>query len=140
MSTSTIPGAPTIGAYQIDDPSKPWSGLHNGSLDRHIAEWVRRIHAHGNATTDGTYRPANHFLIGVGAGHQDDNFAAAGTSHAAWFENDADGVFMDADREADKVERLQAKADASGHVDDHRAAIYQALRAAIAKAKTLKEM
>lgn len=60
-----------------------WSGMSPADE----AEFVAQITRHGNATTDNGYRPTNHFIVGVGVGHDDARFAETGSSMAAYYEN-----------------------------------------------------
>lgn len=124
--------APTIGSY---DENGQWSGMHSGDPDRHVAEWVRQVKERGHATTESGYRPAHHHTIGVGQGHQDDQFADAGTSHTAWVENEAYGPFLNPGNEARKLMAARVKAAKSGTEFDRNALLYQQFRLALARAK-----
>lgn len=124
---------PTVGCYHTPPGQTPgWGGSQSGDLDAQIAEWVRRIRTDGHATTDTGTRPVNHYIAGIGGGHQDDRFADVGVSQVAWAENDClNAPTLTAVRAA----QAAARAARDKTPDTVRAAVYAALRAAFAKAR-----
>lgn len=76
----------TIGRYIYDNQGRPgWGGISGGDP---VEEFVRTIQRYGHATVDEAgSRPTNHYIAGIGIGHQDDRFAEIGQSMAAYYEN-----------------------------------------------------
>lgn len=54
-----------------------------------VPEFLRALEVNGHAivTDSAHHRPSNHYIIGIGVGHDDAKFCESGTSHAAYLEN-----------------------------------------------------
>lgn len=63
------------------------TGISGGPEGSDIARAVQLLHDEGAVITKVGYPPANHYVIGVGIGHQDADFAERGDSMAAYYEN-----------------------------------------------------
>lgn len=68
-----------------------WSYAEDGGLSgispADPSHYVRDLDRRGHAITTVGSRPSNHHVIGVGMGHDDAEFAEAGRSMAAYYEN-----------------------------------------------------
>jgi hypothetical protein len=63
------------------------SGTSGGPEGSDVARAVQLLKDEGAVITKVGYPPANHYVIGVGVGHQDADFAERGDSMAAYYEN-----------------------------------------------------
>jgi hypothetical protein len=63
------------------------SGTSGGLEGSDIARAAQLLKDEGAVITTAGWRPANHYVIGVGIGHQDADFAERGDSMAAYYEN-----------------------------------------------------
>ena len=63
------------------------SGTSGGPEGSDITRAVRLLETEGSVITKVGYPSANHYVIGVGIGHNDADFADQGRSMAAWYEN-----------------------------------------------------
>lgn len=62
-----------------------FGGISPGN-EREFVDSIKR-HGHAIVTDSRHYRPSNHYIAGVGVGHDDAMFAEAGTSQAAYYES-----------------------------------------------------
>lgn len=68
-----------------------WSYSEDGGLGgispADTSHYLRDLERRGHAITTVGMTPSNHHVIGVGVGHDDAEFAEAGRSMAAYYEN-----------------------------------------------------